>query len=71
MNKIIVFKFIITYLFCATILLFNLLFNTNVQWKFIDKQTNEIRDVPSIVTIIFCCAWIYGMFSLIIRKNEK
>ena len=70
MNNIIIFRLIITYLFCATILLLNLLFNPNIQWKYINIQTQEIQDVPCSLTILFCLIWILTIPKMLFGKNK-
>ena len=69
--EILIIKFIIIYLVIATFILFNLLCNPNITWKYINKETGEIREVPSWLTIYFCFYWIITIPILLLQRGKN
>jgi len=64
-------KAIIVYIVCATILLLNLLFNKNVTWKYINKETGEVREVPCFITIGICFYWIVTIPMILLQRRKN
>lgn len=56
--RVLIAKFIITYMAIATFLLLNLLFNNNINFNWINKETGEIRKPPYWYYIYFSFYWI-------------
>ena len=67
--EILIIKFIMTYLFFATIILLNLLFNPRILWKYINIKTGEQYDVPPFKTILVCLYWIIAFPIMIIKRK--
>lgn len=66
--KILIIKFIITYLCIATYILFNLLFNKRLTFGKINRLTGEIKPASTWLLIICSLCWIIFIPIILINK---
>ena len=70
--EVLIIKFFITYLAIATFLLLNLLFNNNINFNLINKETGEIKKPPSWYYIYFSFYWIFTFpLAILTFKRSK